>query len=116
MATNGISSGEQLTATAPSGGVTSGKLEKVGDMWGVPAASADENDKFALILVGEYELDADTSAGSGASQGKKAFVIPASGLVTADDGGGANDELGWFTEDSADADAKAKVALVQKPA
>lgn len=113
MAKNAISSGKKLNAVAPSGGVLSGSLNKVGDIWGVASQDALENEKYVSNLDGEYGLAADTGGGSGGAQGKKAFAIPASGLITAVSTN--NDLVGVFSETSADADVVKKVRLSGDP-
>jgi len=61
---NEISSGELVDLAAPSGGVTSGTLTKIGTFIGVPVASATEGDTFALKRTGEFDVAAE-GAGSG---------------------------------------------------
>lgn len=46
----------KLTLTAPSGGVVSGAPVVIGSIFGVPIASADEGELFALDRNGVHEL------------------------------------------------------------
>lgn len=109
MAKNAKSSGKKMNAVAPSGGVVSGQLVKIGDIWMVASQDAAVGEKFVGNLDGEYDLTADTGAGSGGAQGAKMYAIPASGNVTADPTG--NELVGVAAEASADGDATKNVRL-----
>ena len=61
---NEISSGDQVDLVAPSGGVTSGGLIKIGAFIGVPVTTALEGDTFTLKRKGEFDVTAE-GAGSG---------------------------------------------------
>lgn len=97
------------------GTVSSGEIKKVGDIHGVASQDAESGDTYVLNLDGEYKVPKATGAGSGGSQGDKAYVVLDSGELkaTADDDTGSNDLVGWFTEDAADGDTEAKVAFNQ---
>jgi predicted RecA/RadA family phage recombinase len=58
---NYIHSGEVIVCTAPSGGVTAGTPVLIGQLFGVPIQSADENDDFSLQVKGVCTLARDTN-------------------------------------------------------
>lgn len=56
MATNYIQEGDVVTVAAPSGGVVSGAGVKMGVMFGVATATADEGDSVAVAVEGVFTL------------------------------------------------------------
>ncbi len=86
---NYVQHGDNVTFTAPSGGVTSGVPVLIGDLLVVPVASADEGDDFAGQITGVYDV---TKVGSQAwtegatvywDDGNSRFTTTASGSYKA---------------------------------
>lgn len=71
MATTYRKSGEVITCTAPSGGVTAGVPVLIGSLFGIPETTVAQTLEFELKTVGEHELP-KTSAQAW-TEGQKIF-------------------------------------------
>ncbi|MEC9343249.1 MAG: DUF2190 family protein [Pseudomonadota bacterium] len=58
---NYVQPGNAITATAPSGGVSSGAGVLIGALFGVAATTQDEGDDVELATVGCFDLGKDSS-------------------------------------------------------
>jgi predicted RecA/RadA family phage recombinase len=84
---NFIQRGDMITVTAPTGGVTSGQGVVVGNLFGVAATTAAEDENVEIATVGVYELPKLASAviAAGArvawNDTAKQVVLPGTGMV-----------------------------------
>lgn len=84
---NFIQRGDVITVTAPTGGVVSGQGVLVGNLFGVAAITAAEDESVEIATVGVYELPKLASAviAAGARVAwdttAKQVVLPGTGMV-----------------------------------
>jgi predicted RecA/RadA family phage recombinase len=84
---NFIQRGDVITVTAPTGGVTCGQGVLVGNLFGVAATTAAEDESVEIATVGVYELPKLVSAVIAAGtrvawdNTAKQVVLPATGMV-----------------------------------
>ncbi|ESQ82388.1 hypothetical protein AEAC466_17345 [Asticcacaulis sp. AC466] len=62
MAKNEISAGHRIDCVAPSGGVVSGLMYKIGSLIGIALTTAAVGDIFTLHRSGEHDVKAEGSA------------------------------------------------------
>jgi predicted RecA/RadA family phage recombinase len=84
---NFIQRGDMITVTAPAGGLASGQGVLVGNLFGVAAKAAGEDESVEIATVGVYELPKLASAviAAGArvawDDTAKQVVLPGTGMV-----------------------------------
>lgn len=105
------SSGATLTLIAPAGGVTAGKLVKVGAVVVAPVDSAAAGAEFVGHLLGEYRSAATITADVAA--GAKAYLLAdGSGVTNVNTD---NTEIGVFSAPAGNGAAEALVRLSGVP-
>jgi predicted RecA/RadA family phage recombinase len=103
---NFVQEGRMLTATAPSGGVTSGQGVIIGAMFGVAAGDAAQGKDFEMAVEGVYTLP---KAAGAIGEKVKVYWITADKKVTATASG--NTLIGHAAKAAADADATVEVRI-----
>ena len=98
--------GRMVPCTAPAGGVISGNGYKVGDLFGVAAATADEAGPFELAVEGVYRLP---KAAGVIAEGVKVYWSAANSNVTTTASG--NTLIGHAVGASADGATEVDVRL-----
>ncbi len=84
---NYIQSGNMVTITAPTGGVTSGQGVLIGNLFGIAANTATEGESVELATTGVYDLpkaaNAVLAAGARVSwnAATSQIVAPATGMI-----------------------------------
>ena len=101
--------GHSVDCIAPTGGVVSGGFYIFGVMAGVAGADAAAGERFALHLVGLYELPKGTGAGSGWTTGTAIYWNDATGVATETSSGAVR--IGAAVEDVTDGATTALVRL-----
>ena len=82
---NYVQPGENMTYTAPGGGVTSGTPVLIGSLLVVPATDADAGDLFAGTVVGVHTLDKTTAEAW--TEGQKIYWVTGTGKASTTAGG-----------------------------
>ena len=77
---NYIQPGDNLTVTAPSGGVESGDLVKIGVLVGVAVHDAAQSTPVEIATRGVFELP--KTQAQAWTEGAALYMIPSTGLVT----------------------------------
>lgn len=104
---NFVQIGENLTLTAPSGGVTSGLGYLIGSLFVVATVTADEGEAFVGRVIGVVTLVKTT--GQAWTEGLKLYWDNTAKKVTSTAGG--NTLIGVASEAAASADATGNVRL-----
>ena len=76
------SKGENLTLTAPSGGVTSGEMVKVGSLFGIANSTEVAGSNFVLVTNGVFTLPKRSHASEEAISGGEPLYLDADGSAT----------------------------------
>ncbi len=105
-----VQEGRTLTLPAPSGGVVSGVGYKIGDLFVVASANADEGDEFEGDRLGVFDLAAETHASTQAADiGDVAYYDATNHRITVTPTG--NTAVGVFTAAKASTAAVARIVL-----
>lgn len=105
---NFVQAGSAITATAPSGGVSSGDPVLIGNLFGVAATDAVQGAETELVVTGVYDLP---KAAVAVTAGDVAYFDASAGAVSTDDDTGTNLRVGVFITAAADSAATARVRL-----
>ena len=103
---NYVSEGDNVTITAPTGGVVSGQCVLVGSLFGVSSTTAAAGDDFVLEIEGVYDLP---SAAVVFTVGALAYWDATAGLITTIKTG--NTVIGVAVAASATTDGLVRVKL-----
>lgn len=105
---NFVQAGSAITATAPTGGVSSGDPVLIGNLFGVAAIDAAEGAETELVVQGVYELP---KASLTVTAGGIAYFDESAGVVSTDDDTGSNLRVGIFVAAAADSTTIGRVRL-----
>ncbi|SIT10430.1 Predicted phage recombinase, RecA/RadA family [Roseivivax lentus] len=108
MATNYVQPGDTLTLTAP-GAITSGSIVQIGALIGVAAGDAASGEGLDLVTVGCFMLPKVST--DAVIVGDVLYFDAANGVVTTEDGTGANDRIGVAVTAAANPSASVVVRL-----
>lgn len=103
--------GKVLTLTAPTGGVVSGGIYKIGDMIVLATASAAQATPFEAVTEGVFEVLKDETAAW--AEGQALYFDESSGKVTTDPDDGDNHACGFAAVAAAEAATKGMLYLQQ---
>lgn len=105
---NYIQPGEALTAIAPTGGVKSGDMVLIGNLFGIAATDAAQTAEVELSVVGVFDLP---KAAVHATPGAIAYFDESAAKVDITSDTGANKRVGIFIADALEAAATGRVRL-----
>jgi predicted RecA/RadA family phage recombinase len=105
---NFVQPGHIITATAPTGGVTSGDPVLIGNLFGVASTTQAEGEDVELSTVGVFDLP---KAAVVVTAGAVAYYDESEGVVTTTDDTGSNLRVGIFVTAAADSASIGRVRL-----